>query len=322
MRCAIGAAALVVVLATSARAAEEAATLRVDTGRVLGTLLVPDGPGPSPVVLLIAGSGPTDRDGNNPLIPGKNDSLKLLSQGLLSRGIGSLRYDKRGIAQSAPAAPPEEQLRFETYVHDAIAWGRNLRNDPRFSSLSIVGHSEGALIGSVAARRLPADAFVSLEGAGRAAPFLIRDQLRPQLPPEPMAQSESLLAELQAGRTSAAVPRGLEALFRPSVQPYLISWFRYDPAQEIAKLRIPVLIIHGSADAQVPFEHARILHRANPSARMMIVPGMNHVLKAVAPSDQAKQAASLSDPTLPVVPQVFDELAALVRSLSGATSRQ
>jgi pimeloyl-ACP methyl ester carboxylesterase len=246
----------------------------------------------------------------------------LLAQGLLSRGIGSLRYDKRGIAQSAPAAPREEQLRFETYVDDAIAWGRSLRNDPRFSSLTIVGHSEGALIGSVAARRLPADAFVSLEGSGRAAPVLIRDQLRPQLPPELMAQSERLVAELQAGRTSTAVPRGLEALFRPSVQPYLISWFRYDPAQEIAKLQMPVLIIHGSADAQVPLEDARVLHQANPSARMVIVPGMNHVLKAVAPSDQAKQVASLSDPTLPVVPQVLDELTTLIRSLSGPASRQ
>ena len=295
--------------------------LRTDTGRVLGTLLVPDGPGLNPIVLLIAGSGPTDRDGNNPLIPGKNDSLKLPAQGLLSRGIGSLRYDKRGIAQSAPAAPREEQLRFETYVNDAIAWGRSLRNDPRFSSLTIVGHSEGALIGSVAARRLPADAFVSLEGSGRAAPVLIRDQLRPQLPPELMAQSEGLVAELQAGRTSTAVPRGLEALFRPSVQPYLISWFRYDPAQEIAKLHIPVLIIHGSADAQVPLEDARILHRANPSARMVIITGMNHVLKAVPPSDP-KQAASFSDPTLPVVPQVLDELTTLIRSLSGPAFRQ
>ena len=123
-------------------AGEESVSLATRTGSLRGTLSLADSPAPGPVVLLIAGSGPTDRDGNNSLLPGRNDHLRLLAEALGSRGISSLRYDKRGVARSVLAAGREDDLRLETYVDDAVAWAKLIKNDPRFSSLTILGHSE------------------------------------------------------------------------------------------------------------------------------------------------------------------------------------
>jgi pimeloyl-ACP methyl ester carboxylesterase len=156
---------------------EEAVDIATPGGSVYGSLLLPPGAGPHPVALIIAGSGPTDRNGNSPLLPGQNNSLRLLAEGLAERGIASVRYDKRGIAASAASAPREIDLRFDTYVDDAVAWIRKLQADPRFSSVSVVGHSEGSLIGMRAAGLTNATAFVSIAGIARRAPDVLRDQL-------------------------------------------------------------------------------------------------------------------------------------------------
>lgn len=141
-------------------AASEAVTLETLTGTLYGTLELPGGPGPYSVALIHPGSGPTDRDGNSALVPGKNDSLKLLAEGLVEQGIASLRIDKRGVGESAAAAPSETALRFETYVADAVAWLGKLRDDERFGDLYVIGHSEGSLIGMLSAERAPVRAFV------------------------------------------------------------------------------------------------------------------------------------------------------------------
>jgi hypothetical protein len=293
---------------------EEQASLDVPGGSLYGSLLMPANLTPIPMVLFIAGSGPTDRDGNTSLIPGKNDALKLLAQALAHHGIASLRYDKRGIAASAAAGYDESRLRFDTYIDDATSWGEQLRQDPRFSSLVIIGHSEGALIGAVAAQRIPADGLVSLAGAGRPAPDIILAQLRPKLSQGAMTDVEGLITKLKAGETTRIAPLGLEGLFRPSVQPYLVSWFKYDPAQEVRKLHMPLLIIQGTTDTQMTVEDATRLADVHPKARLMIIDGMNHVLKQV-PPDEARQVASLSDPALPVAPRLVHEITDFVVSL-------
>lgn len=289
--------------------ASEPVTLDTPTGTIHGTLVNPAGEGPHPVALLIAGSGPTDRDGNNALLPGPNDSLKLLAQALAARGIASLRYDKRGIAESAAAAPSEADLRFETYAEDAAAWVRQLRDDDRFTSVTVIGHSEGSLIGMLAADE--ADAFVSVAGIARPASDVLRTQLRTQLPPDLWDESERILATLKAGETTTDVPQAIFALYRPSVQPYLISWLRYDPAEKIARLDVPVLIAQGTTDIQVGLGEAEALKQAQPEAELLIIEGMNHVLKPV-PADPAQQQASYSDPTLPVVPELVERIARFI----------
>lgn len=285
-------------------------TLTTPTGKLAGTLELPSATGPVPVVLIIAGSGPTDRDGNSPL--GRSDAYKLLALGLARRGVASLRYDKRAIGASAAAGADERVLRFEAYVEDAAAWLRELRVQRRFARFAIAGHSEGSLIGMLAAAREPVDGYASLEGAGRAAPVLLREQLHRNLPSELAAQSDHIVAELIAGRTVAEVSPALMGLFRPSVQPYLISSFRYDPAREIARVRAPVAIVQGTADVQVTRTDADALHAAAPAARFVVVEGMNHVLKH-APDTSSPSAilAGYTDPSLPVADAVIDTVAAL-----------
>src|SRR5260221_5488202 len=171
-------------------------TLKTSTGDVFGTLELPAAKQPVPVALIIAGSGPTDRNGNSPALPGSNNSLKMLADGLAARGIASLRYDKRGIAASRAAMTSEADLRFNNFIEDAEAWIKQLRADKRFSTITVIGHSEGSLIGMVAAREAGADGYVSLEGAGRKAQDILAEQLKSQLPPDLFAQTERVLATL------------------------------------------------------------------------------------------------------------------------------
>lgn len=305
-------------------AAEQAIVLATQTGTLAGTLAMPavsgnvTVSGKPVVVLLIAGSGPTDRDGNNPMLPGKNDSLKMLAQALEQAGFASVRYDKRGIAASRAAGPSEAALRFDTYADDAAAWITQLRADPRFASVAVLGHSEGALIGMLAARRAGAAAYVSVAGPADAAGTALRTQLTGKLPPALAEANERILSGLERGATTADVPPELAVFYRPSVQPYLVSWMKYAPAREIAALRMPVLIVQGSTDIQVGVEQARQLAAAQPDAKLAVIDGMNHVLKAV-PADPQRQLASYGDPALPLHPQLVPAVVAFLRAVPAAS---
>lgn len=288
-------------------------SLATATGELAGTLQLPDGGGKPFVALLIAGSGPTDRDGNGPA--GRNDSLRLLAVQLAEAGYASVRYDKRGIGASRAAGPAESALRFDTYVDDAAAWLARLKGDARFAAPFVIGHSEGSLIGMAAARHGNAVAFISLAGPAEAAGTVIRQQLAGKLPPHLAADSERILKALEAGRMAGEVPAELNMLYRPSVQPYLVSWFRHVPAERIAALPVPVLVVQGTTDIQVGVAQARALKAARPDADLALVPGMNHVLKQVS-ADPAEQAASYANPELPLHPALLPRIAAfLQRSL-------
>lgn len=267
-----------------------------------------------PVVLMLSGSGPTDRNGNSPMLPGRNNSMQMLAEGLADNGIASLRYDKRGVGESARAMVAEADLRLETYVDDAVAWCEQLRKDKRFSVVIIAGHSEGSLIGMLAAKRCDANGFISIAGAGHAAADIIRAQLAGKLPPELATQSDAILTSLEAGKTTENPPVELAALYRPSVQPYLISWFRYDPAKSIAALTVPVLVVQGTTDLQVNAGDAKRLAAASPKAKLLLVEGMNHVLKEV-PPDRDKQMASYSDPALLLAPEFLAGVVDFVRKV-------
>ncbi|MCS0588033.1 alpha/beta hydrolase [Massilia norwichensis] len=291
-------------VAAAAAPAEQPIALETASGTVHGTLRLPGGADKAPVVLIVAGSGPTDRDGNSAMLPGRNDSLKMLADALAQAGFASVRYDKRGIAASRAAALDESQLRFDTYVEDAAAWIAKLKRDPRFTKLAVIGHSEGALIGMLAAEKAGASAYVSLAGVAEGPGAVLRKQFAGKLPPPLAADNERILASLEQGKPVAEVPPALMALYRPSVQPYMISWMKYVPAQRIAALRMPVLIVQGTTDIQVGVEQAQALKAARPDAELLIVPGMNHVLKEV-PLDPQQPLASYSDPALPLHPQLM-----------------
>lgn len=299
-------------------AQESALTLNTASGTLHGSLLMPAAAQPTqPVVLMISGSGATDRDGNSAGVPGPNHSLKLLAQALAQSGWACVRYDKRGVAASAAAGPREADLRFDDYVQDAAAWLRLLRADGRFGPLVVLGHSEGSLIGMLAAKEAGADGLVSLAGPAAGAATVLRTQLAGKLPPTLAARSEAVLVSLERGETVADSPPELAALYRPSVQPYLISWFRHEPRKVLAglPLMLPVLVLQGSTDIQVGVVDAQALQAARAGVEMSVIDGMNHVLKAV-PTDLPSQLASYSNPALPLAPGLVPRLLQFLRPLA------
>ena len=283
---------------------EKIITLKTATGDLGGTLLAPGSQSDGLVALIIAGSGPTDRDGNNPVM--KNNSLKMLATALKKNGIASLRYDKRGIAKSQSAGVKEADLRFENYVGDAKAWVIYLKKELKFKSIVIIGHSEGSLIGMIASQDKNVDKFVSIAGAGQAADKIIREQLRNQ-PPSLAIQVNSILDELVKGKTVENTPPQLNSLFRQSVQPYMISWIKYDPQKEISKLKIPVLIVQGTTDIQVSQDDANRLAKALPAAKLAIIEGMNHIMKP-APADRQMNIVTYTQPDLPIKKELIEKL--------------
>ncbi len=288
-------------------------TLDTGSGELFGSLLLPKSDTPVPVVLIISGSGPTDRDGNN-TDGGRNDSLKRLAWVLAKHNIASVRYDKRGVAASLAATPDERNLSVEAYVADAEAWGKKLKNDPRFSQLILLGHSEGALIATLAAPSVDAAGVISLSGSARPVDQVLRQQLSNQLPPALMQRSNELLDTLKAGHTDDNVPPPLQGIYRPSVQPYLISLFRQDPAAAFARLKMPALIIQGSNDIQVGVGDARLLKAAKPDAELAVIEGMNHVMRIV-PNDVKRQLASYKDPQLPLAAALGTQILGFIDGL-------
>ena len=283
--------------------------LTTENGKIYGTLLTPDTKETVPIVLIIAGSGPTDRDGNNPMM--KNNSLKMLAEGLLENGIASLRFDKRGIAQSKEAASSEAELRFETYVDDAISWAALLNKDERFNEIIILGHSEGALIGMLAAQKSPVKKYISLAGPGEPAGQILKTQLAGQ-PQAVLDQAIPIIEQLEKGQTVENVPPMMGSLFRPSVQPYMISWFKYNPSEEIAKLECPIFIVQGTTDIQVSVEDAEKLIAANEKSKLLVIEGMNHIFKTTE-SDKIRNLETYHDPEKPLHKELIPGLVEFIK---------
>ncbi len=152
--------------------------------------------------------------------------------------------------------------------------------------------------------------LVLLSGPGRPIGVVLREQLATA--PEPfLSQALAILAELEAGRPVAEVPPQLAALFRPSVQPYIISWLPLDPAELVAAWDGPVMIGQGTTDIQVGVADAQAMAAARPDAALKLWEGVNHLLK-LAPADRAANAATYSNPDLPLAPGVVDDIAGFI----------
>ena len=276
---------------------EKEVTLHTPTGDLYGLLTISQQAQNMPLVIIVAGSGPTDHNGNNPM--GVNAApYKMLAEDLAVHGISTLRFDKRGIAKSAGAMVSEFELRFDHYIEDVVAWVELMRLDKHFTKIIIAGHSEGSLIGMVAAERAKVDGFISIAGPGRPIDQILAEQL--QNAPESMKEEiDRVMQSLKKGQPVESVSMALFGIFRPSVQPYIINWMQYDPVVEIEKLRVPVLIIHGATDIQVPESDAELLASAKYDAQLTVFENMNHVLKD-AEADPAKNMATYGDPSLPI----------------------
>lgn len=306
--------AIIFALMAVVASASVPVTLSTDTGEIHGTLTVPDNASRT-AVLIIAGSGPTDRNGNSSVTGIATNAYKMLADSLAARGYASLRYDKRGIAASATAGADESQLTFEAYIDDAAAWAEWLAADERFDRVVLAGHSEGGLIALVAAKRSDkVVAVVTLAGVGESIDATLRRQLGTQ--PEPYrSECMRIIDELKAGRTVSDPMPELAALFRPSVQPFLISQMRYEPATEARTLTQPLLVVQGTTDIQINLNDAIKLSTVNPRTRLAIISEMNHVLKPCASLDQQAQMMTYINDTLPLAPTLVATIADFLSKL-------
>jgi pimeloyl-ACP methyl ester carboxylesterase len=281
-------------------------TLQTKTGQIFGTLTTPKVFEKIAVALLISGSGPTDRDGNNPSF--KNDCLKILAHKLSENNIASLRFDKRGIAESREAAKNEIDLRFDDYVNDVKEWIELLRNEKQFLKVIVIGHSEGSLIGMIAATS--AHKFISIAGLGQSADKTLKEQLSSQ-PKMFMDLSFPIIDSLKSGKLVDNINPILNSLFRSSVQPYMMSWFKYDPQTEIKKLKIPILILQGTNDIQVSVEDAKRLVKANPKSKLVILENINHIFRKVV-GDRQENIKTYNDHLLPIAEDIVENILSFI----------
>ena len=238
-----------------------------------------------------------------------------------ARRFWDLREDSGFYFAEFPNAPsfdvsmPPSAL--DAYVADAVAWGQLLKTDPRFGPLIVLGHSEGALIASLAAEQAGASAVISVAGSGRPVDQVLREQLSERLPPQEREQGERVIEQLKAGQLSPQVPAALRDVFRPSVQPYLISLFRQDPAAAFAHLHVPALIVQGRNDVQVDVEDAERLHAAKPDAELALIDGMNHMLR-ISPKSMSQQRDSYLNPELPLARELGERIVTFIQHLPSA----
>lgn len=276
-----------------------------------GTLYIPEKASKkTDLIILIAGSGPTDRNGNQP--GASSNCLKFLAEGLAKNNVAVYNYDKRPIVEMRSGKLDESKLSFDPLIQDVKDIVSYFKAKKQFHKIIIAGHSEGSLIGMNAA--LPdADAFISLAGAGRPVDEILVEQIGNKAP---MLKEETAkgLELLKKGETFEAKNPMLAGLFRASVQPYMISWLKHNPQEEIKKLQIPILIINGTKDIQIPIQDAELLHKANPKSELVLIENMNHIFKEIK-GDETENMGSYSNPNLPVMPQLIEKITTFLKKI-------
>lgn len=303
--------ALLLLAAANAAAGEKSVSLERDFGTLYGTLLTP-GKGAETVAVLIAGSGPTPRNGNT-------NNYLYLAQELEKAGIATLRYDKRGIGSSKFDDPDKmADATLDDFIGDAAAWAEYLSRQD-FRRIVLIGHSEGALIAFCAAQQCPeVDAVISVAGAGYPLDEILQLQLAAQLAPthmELLMQARAITAALKRGERVESCPPELAPLFAPSIQTFWISSLSYNPREEIRKVRVPVLIVNGDIDFQVTPDNADALAKAQPRSRKTIIEGMTHTLKKASGPTRTEQIAAYTDDTLPIAPELVAAVTGFIEGL-------
>jgi uncharacterized protein len=296
--------------ASGATSEQTSIQARGPAGSLQGTLFTPAGK-QGPVVLIIPGSGPIDRDGNS-TAGVRAATYRLLAEGLATRGITTVRVDKRGMFASATKTTDANAVTIADYVADVHAWTPVIRRRARASCIWLLGHSEGGLVAMVAAKnRKDVCGLILVAAGGRPMGEVLREQLRTNPANAPLlGQALSAIDSLEAGKrvdTSSMDP-ALLPLFRPQVQAFLISAFSYNPAQLLSGYLKPVLILQGQHDIQVHEIDARILRQSDPRATLVFLPDVNHVLKSVTSDDVSANIATYADPDLPLAPGVIDAI--------------
>ena len=269
---------------------------------VEGTLLAPRQE-TVPLAIIINGSGPIDRNGNEMMT--KNNAAKKLAEALAKKRIATFRYDKRTL-KAQQLNIDEKDMRFDDFIDDAKAVIKRFSELPNYSSLYIIGHSQGSLVGMIAAQE-KADGFISIAGAGQTIDSLIVEQIGRQMPGLEES-ARTAFNELRANGKVKDYNQGLASLFKKSVQPFMFSWMKYDPQQEIKKLKMPVLIINGDNDLQVNTNEAEKLKAARPDAELIIIENMNHIYRIIDKNDDIANQKSYNEPQRPISNEMIEQI--------------
>lgn len=275
------------------------------TPELIGDLY--DSPNKETVVMLIAGSGPTDRNGNT-LGMAVNNSLKLLAEGLYNSGFDVFTYDKRVVylLKNDKEVPT---FGFQHGIDDARTVADYLKKTLGYKHIVIAGHSEGSLIGMLISDS-DVDGYISLAGSGRPIDEILKEQINRQAPML-NEDSDRILNQLKQGNKVKDVPPMLQALYTEQNQPFLMEWMKWNPQTEIAKLKIPVLILNGTKDIQVMEKEAALLHKAQPASEMVIINNMNHIFKNIEKDED--NIPSYNNPDLPVHPELTTSIVAFLK---------
>ena len=300
------------VLSMSGAVAEETEfSIPGPEGPLSGTLLLPPGAAASPAVLVIPGSGPTDRDGNNPLGIEAAAYAKL-ARALAERGVASLRTDKRGMFESAGAIRNPNAVTIADYVVDTEGWVEAIRTETAVDCVWLIGHSEGALIALVAAQSIEnVCGLVLLAAPGRPLGDILREQFASSLgDPTLVEQSGSAIEALERGQRvdAESLHHAIRPMFDSDLQGFLISLFSYDPARLIARLELPILIVHGQQDLQIPESDAQRLHRSSPHSELVVIDDVNHLLMSVEVGNRQDNLDSYADSDRPISDRVVQAI--------------
>jgi len=279
------------------------------------TLTMPRGAtGRVPVAVIIAGSGPTDRNGNS-LLGIRPNSYAQLAWRLAERGIATLRYDKRGMP-GTQGTFDITKMTLEDFAGDARAAAESLARDPRFSRVVLIGHSEGASLALIAARQgAPVAGVVHVSGLGRPLADVIREQLSRQFDSLTLVRYDTAMKHYLLGEQPADVPPPLAMLFVPVNQTFMRSLAGFDAPAAIRAVRQPVLIVQGETDLQAIVADAERLHGARPDARLVLIPEVNHVLKRTTESTPQGQMVTYQDPGIPIVTSAVQAIADWILAL-------
>lgn len=258
-----------------------------------GTIYLPSQEPMRAAMLIVPGSGPTDRDGNNPYAV-SSSPYRSLAQELAKHGIATLRTDKRGIGRSAAALAREEDSTLQLNAEDTSAWVNAFRTRFGLKCVWLLGHSEGGLVAMIAAKgNANVCGVVLISTPGRPAGEILREQLRANPGNAPiLEQALDVLQTLEAGGDvdSGKIDKALLPLFRPSVQPHLRSLFAVDPVHLLDQLICPILVLQGENDLQVSVQDAKRLASSKRVKRLVILPGVNHIMKEAPVEPQANLA--------------------------------
>ena len=222
-----------------------------------GTLLLPKTKIKPKLAIIIAGSGPTDRNGNQNFL--NNNSLKKLAESLANNGIATFRYDKR-IVKQILKKDIDPNITFDDFVTDAISSIDYFKKENKYSGIYVIGHSQGSLVGMIAAKDR-ADGYISLAGAGQSIDKVITEQIA-GMDPSLVEGTKKAFDSLKEGQLTNDYPPALASIFRADVQPFIMNWMQYNPQEIIKSLNIPVLIVNGTKDLQVSVDEAKLLKQA------------------------------------------------------------